>query len=182
MKIYTRTGDKGQTSLSGSERVGKNSGIINLIGTLDELNSFVGVLISSLPAKHPQKPFLEEIQSTNFQMGADIANSKSSDKQGSYEVSVLQLEQQMDLLDKELESLKNFILPGGSGSAAMSHVCRCVARRCERVFFAAAENTRLDDSIGRYINRLSDYFFVLARFLNQESGVDDILWRNSSIS
>jgi cob(I)alamin adenosyltransferase len=181
MKIYTRGGDSGKTSLFGGERVEKSDKRINLLGNLDELNSFIGVLSSGLSAEHSQKAFLTDIQSCIFTIGAEIANPNiQSSAQKNFEVFVLAFEQQIDALDENLKPLKNFILPGGHPLAAASHVCRSVTRRCERMFFElAAEDTILNTSAGRYLNRLSDYFFNLARSINNENGVEDVIWQQS---
>ncbi len=175
MKIYTRTGDKGQTSLFNGKRVGKSDDRISLLGTLDELNSFVGVLMSSIAPDHSQKKLLEDVQSHIFTIGSEVANPElDQEKLKDYEVYVVALEESMDLMDKSLDPLQNFILPGGTVSASNAHVCRTIARRCERAFFSVEAN--LNPSAGRFLNRLSDYFFVLARYLNKENKVEDVKW------
>ncbi len=177
MKIYTKTGDQGKTSLFDGSRVGKSTRRIDLLGHLDELNSHLGLLRSHLSPVHPQSEFIHEVQSTIFDIGSEIANPGV--KRGEYldlSDTIARIESSMDAMDQNLDTLRNFILPGGTKEASLSHICRTVARRCERMFFRLSEEIELNPSIGMLLNRLSDYFFVLARYLNAESKVNDIVW------
>lgn len=192
MKIYTRTGDNGQTSLFNGKRVSKASYTIDLLGTLDELNAAIGMLVSYNVENPEIADFLKQIQNLIFEIGAEIATPDIPlEKQKNFEEKVSRLEKQMDLMDAELEPLKNFILPGGSISSSQSHFCRVLARRCERVFFAIPDQQSQDTSaaktlhspnasIGQFLNRLSDYFFVLARYLNKREGIEDVLWKSEN--
>jgi cob(I)alamin adenosyltransferase len=179
MKIYTKTGDEGLTSLLSGKRVGKMDQRLAVYGTTDELNSFVGLLISGL--KSPI-PLLTEIQHSLFNLGSLVAcdDPVFLPRLAKLENHAIQnLETQMDLMQGQLPALKNFILPGGSLSASHAHLCRTIARRAERELAQwLSENPEpaLDINLLVYLNRLSDYFFVLARWLNQEQGQKDQLW------
>jgi len=176
MSVYTKTGDKGNTSLFDGSRVSKTNPRINLLGNLDELNSHVGVLISNLKDSNSNYAYLLNIQNTLFNIGSEIADPKiKEDSYKDYSKKTVQIEENIDNLDKNLEPLRNFILPGGSKESAYAHICRTVTRRCERLFFEIEENN--NTTIGNYLNRLSDYFFVLARVLNKENNLPDVLWK-----
>lgn len=183
MKIYTKTGDKGETSLFGGGRVKKNHPRVAAYGEVDELNSFVGVLLSSmakLSSEHQYQElfrFLLALQNRLFDLGAELATgdekflTKLTRRITSNDIS--DLEAAIDSMEKHLTPLKNFILPGGSHSASHAHVCRSVARRAERAMIEAGETPEL---LITYINRVSDYFFVLARYLNHLVGVAEPEW------
>lgn len=178
MAIYTKTGDKGETSLFDGTRVGKSNMRIDMLGALDELNAFFGLLRSTLPENHHQDEFLLRIQSALLDVGAEIANPrKRPDEYKDFDGYVKEMEESMDEMDKKLEPLYNFILPGGSPAASHAHVCRTTVRRTERLFFDLRKEFTLNDSIGRFLNRLSDYCFVLARSVNKELEVEDIAWK-----
>lgn len=177
MSVYTKTGDRGETSLFDGSRVGKSNKRIDLLGYLDEVNSFVGVLRSCVGEKNSELDFLHEVQALLLDIGAEVANPKvSSEKYKDFDKNAKNLEERIDEMDKSLDPLYNFILPGGSMAASYAHVCRTKIRKCERIFFELRRDIILNDSIGRFLNRLSDYFFVLARKLNKDQGVDDIAW------
>jgi cob(I)alamin adenosyltransferase len=173
MKIYTRTGDAGQTSLFGGARVGKDDARIEAYGTVDELNSFLGLA----RAVWPNGPIDEElayVQNDLFDIGAQLAAPGSDRFPGADAKRIEALEQRIDSMERELEPLKNFILPGGSPAAAHLHVARTVCRRAERRVVALQ-----DDAAGTsivYLNRLSDFLFVAARYANTKQGVADVLW------
>jgi cob(I)alamin adenosyltransferase len=168
MKIYTKSGDKGFTSLFDGSRVEKYSSNINLLGELDELNARIGIIISQKENK-----FLSEIQKLIFTISSEIANPNA--KLEDYSDFVIELEKNMDEMYKYLDELRNFILPGGSIVASNIHLCRTQTRKCERLFFEIGHKNK---TIGKFLNRLSDYFFVLARFENKKLGIDDIIWAN----
>ncbi len=186
MKIYTKSGDKGETSLFGGGRVKKNHPRVAAYGEIDELNSFVGVLVASLgqlpipPQQETSTPlvrFLHNLQNRLFDLGAELATGdekflKKLPRRIS-EFDVQLLEQAIDAMQENLKPLKNFILPGGSSAAAHAHVCRSVARRAERAMLATGE---VPMPLITYINRVSDYFFVLARHLNHLDGVTEPEW------
>lgn len=178
MKIYTKTGDKGQTSLIGGVRVAKYHPRIEAYGTIDELNSHLGYLLATaLP--EADKKLLQNIQDRLFTVGSLLASAPESKMivPDLTEEDIHVLEVRMDVLNEELPELKNFILPGGTKDAAMCHIARCVCRRAERLITHVAESEMLDDRIIPYINRLSDYLFVLSRKMVLDAHADEILWK-----
>ncbi|MEO8382086.1 MAG: cob(I)yrinic acid a,c-diamide adenosyltransferase [Acidobacteriota bacterium] len=176
MKIYTRTGDRGETSLFGGARVAKNDPRIEAYGTVDELSSYVGVArASGLPAECDV--VLEQVQRDLFDVGAHLASPGTSRFNGVDPQRVEELERAIDLMERELAPLTNFILPGGSPQAAHLHVARTICRRAERCVVALHDDTPATISSVIYLNRLSDYLFVAARFANHRAGVADVLWK-----
>ncbi len=178
MKIYTKTGDKGQTSLLSGERVAKFDNRIEAYGTIDELNSFVGLLGSS-KLKESDALFLELVQNSLFNIGSQLAvgKKKSSFKlQTIKEEHIVWLENEMDKIDAILPKLTSFVLPGGSQSVAYSHVCRSICRRAERLVVKLADDTEIDMNIIKFINRLSDYFFLLSRKIAFDFQIDEVVW------
>lgn len=169
MKIYTKTGDMGQTGLIGGVRVNKNDIRLEAYGTVDELNSFIGFLLAEITESYNTN-FLEEIQQHLFAIGSYLA---TDDKvAGELKQKFLPpteivdfIEHEIDQMDEKLPPLTNFILPGGSKSVALAHVCRTITRRAERRLFEMKTSHDVDNLIIIYFNRLSDYFFVLARHL-----------------
>ena len=176
MKIYTRTGDAGETSLFGGSRVGKSDPRIEAYGTIDELNSVIGVVRASWPSS-PIDPELHRVQSDLFDLGAFLASPGSDRYHGVAEFRVDDLEQAIDAMDAELPPLKQFILPGGSAAAAQLHVARTVCRRAERRVVGLGDSSEEMRTTIRYLNRLSDYLFVAARFANLRHGVSDVVWQ-----
>lgn len=180
-KVYTRTGDDGTTGLGGGQRVAKDSPRIAAYGTVDELNSAIGVALAvGLWAR--LEPALRGIQNELFHLGSDLCVLEQ-DKQRMpvpriENRHVLALERLMDELSAELPPLANFILPGGSLGAAQLHVARCVCRRAERQLVALARGETVGEDTLRYLNRLSDALFVMARYENKARGVPDILWNS----
>jgi cob(I)alamin adenosyltransferase len=172
MKIYTRTGDHGETSLFGGSRVPKNDPRIDAYGTVDELNSHLGV-VRSVWASSPLDDTLAAVQNDLFDLGAKLAAPGNERISGIAPDRAAALEQSIDAMEAELEPLRNFILPGGSPAAAHLHVARTVCRRAERLVVGIQES---DEAI-RYLNRLSDFLFVAARFANHRHGVTDVEWR-----
>lgn len=178
MKIYTKTGDKGQTSLFGGKKVSKTDIQIEAYGTVDELNTQVGLLLSEI-GDHPSQTLLKTTQSILFDVGSHLASDGTANQHLPLlkEEIVLKLEESMDNMTASLPELRSFILPGGNRRIALAHVCRTVCRRAERRVIALAENTETDISlIIKYVNRLSDYFFVLARALAFSDGIDEVRW------
>lgn len=181
MKVYTKTGDNGQTSLIGGKRVSKCCQRLESYGTVDELNAHIGVLATYCDDPHDTL-FLTDVQSVLFTVGGYLATD-TSEKEPSEGCTltadmVSAVEAEIDRLQEMLPPLRSFILPGGSRAAAMSHVCRTVCRRAERAILRLAESgADIDGNVEAYVNRLSDYFFVLARKLNFDNGVDDRAWR-----
>lgn len=190
MKIYTKTGDDGTTGLFNGERVEKFNGRVQAYGTVDELNSIVGIVISHLndtpihPDKQPKYHLLKEhltiVSHLLFNLGSDLAtplNPKPKHRVPRIkEENSLNLENWIDLYDESLEPLKKFILPGGSLPAAFLHQARTVCRRAERQIVKLAQETELNNLSIIFINRLSDYFFAAARFANFLSGKEDVKW------
>ncbi len=181
MKIYTKTGDHGETSLLGGTRVLKSHDLIDAYGDLDELNSFVGFALTAFPDswQHEKKLF-ESIQVNLFILGSQLACEK--EKRALFKLKTIEeteiqnLENEIDKMTKELEPLKNFILPGGSEVASRIHLCRTITRRVERKVIASFDESNQPENSVIYLNRLSDYFFCFARFANHQMGVADILW------
>jgi cob(I)alamin adenosyltransferase len=181
VKIYTKRGDAGQTDLFGGERVGKDIQRVAAYGDVDELNATVGVAAAG--ADPTLAEALQSIQSALFDLGAslatpDPAHRKKSGIAGVSPADVEALEHLIDQLEAPLEPLKTFILPGGSPSAAAFHVARTVCRRAERavVRLAATEGESVEEGALRYLNRLSDLLFVIARHENAREGVADVAW------
>jgi len=178
MKIYTRKGDAGTTSLIGGTQVAKFHYRIDAYGSADELNAQVGLLRDSL-ADNPVREFLYGIQNNLFMIGSILASDgKNQMKLPEIEESHIQtLENEIDRLEQTLPLLKNFILPGGHPLVAHCHICRTVCRRAERKTVQLNENERVNPDIITYLNRLSDYFFVLARKTAQDLGVEEVTWK-----
>ena len=183
MKIYTKTGDTGETSLFGGQRVKKSCLEIDAIGEVDELNGAIGVLVAVLSEKEVvvAKQPLETIQHRLFTVGANIAGVQMDLGTEFPHLTVRDvevLEAWIDRMESELPRLTQFILPGGSVAAAQSFLARAVCRRAERrIVDVQALYPRLDPLVPQYVNRLSDAFFVLSRFLNKTTGVAEVVWR-----
>jgi cob(I)alamin adenosyltransferase len=180
MKLYTKTGDKGQTSLIGGTRVAKNDVRIEAYGTVDELNSFIGLLTTyDIPSE--DKSFLQIIQNNLFVVGSYLATDMEKVeimKDSTFSIeNIKSIEQEIDRLDSDLPQLSSFILPGGSQSGTVSHICRTISRRSERRLFDMNESYKIDEQILIYFNRLSDYFFILSRYLTIKSGSEEISWK-----
>lgn len=181
MKIYTKTGDKGQTSLVGGQRVSKCCERLESYGTVDELNSHIGVLITYC-TDGQDAAFLTDVQGKLFVVGGYLAtdNSTREVRQGNIVTPemIATVEAEIDRLQQLLPPLRLFILPGGSRGSAYAHVCRTVCRRAERAILRLAETgAKVDECVTAYVNRLSDYFFTLARKLNVDANVEDVVWR-----
>ena len=175
MKIYTRTGDSGQTSLVGGKRVSKTHPRLEAYGTVDELSSHLG-LLSSLLTDHHHRQTILTIQQTLFSLSALLATEPESKWQPEplSPSHTEKLEAEIDHLQQQLPALHSFIIPGGSQAACQAHVCRTVCRRAERCILALTEEIEVSADVLRYVNRLSDYLFVLARHLNVSKGIQEI--------
>ncbi len=189
MKIYTGGGDRGKTGLFSGERVAKSNLQVEAYGDVDELNSTLGSLVAALPEKWVDiAVVLQSIQSDLFHIGAWLATTPSTQSKAGLEEfdekRVDFLENTIDGMEEQLRPLGAFILPGGHMSAAAAHVSRAVCRRAERRVVALMEQTQPDHlsaswrQLLRYLNRLSDYLFVLARWCNHRAGVDEPLWKS----
>jgi cob(I)alamin adenosyltransferase len=179
MKIYTKTGDKGQTSLIGGTRVPKHHLRIETYGTIDELNSYIGLVRDAFQHEHSRN-MLREIQDCLFTIGASLASDPVRSKMKIPDLTdsdVSLLEREIDAMSAQLPELKNFILPGGNIVASYCHITRCVCRRAERLVVQLSENEQVNEKILAYLNRLSDYLFVLARFIVFTERAEEILWK-----
>ena len=180
MKIYTKGGDKGTTALFGGTRLPKHHIRIESYGSVDELNSFIG-LVRDHVKEDQLRATLKSIQETLFTVGSHLAADPSKENLWLPEIKqeeVEMLEQGIDKMDEVLEPLKNFILPGGHPVVSHCHVVRCVCRRAERNVVALSEIEAIPPILIQYLNRLSDYFFVLARFLGKELGTAEVVWES----
>ena len=188
MKIYTKTGDKGETSLYGGTRVSKAAARVESYGTLDELNAFIGLAKAEISDEKVLNQ-LQKIQFDLFTVGSEaatptdkliLANGKNRLDLMISEEEISELEHWMDDLDGELEPLQFFILPSGGKAAASVHVCRTVCRRAERAMVYLNETEEVRPELIKYLNRLSDYLFILARYISKISGEKEDYWNPSA--
>jgi cob(I)alamin adenosyltransferase len=180
LKIYTKTGDNGSTSLLFGKRVSKSSLRIDCYGTVDELNSNLG-LLGDLENEKERKNFIREIQNNLFVIGSNLAcerKENSLSKINVYEIEVL--EDCIDQMNEELPELRHFIIPGGHQVVSICHICRTICRRAERIIVGLSEIEHIDSNIITYLNRLSDYLFVLSRKIGQELGVEEVKWKEKN--
>ena len=178
-KIYTRTGDDGTTGLGGGQRVSKSSQRVEAMGSVDELNAMIGVVLAAGLVERLVAP-LKRIQNELFHAGADLCR-REEDKEKSAGPriearNVTWLEELMDEMSEELDPLENFILPGGTAAAAQIHLARTVCRRAEREVRRLAESERIGEYVAAYLNRLSDALFVMGRIENKSAGVSEPQW------
>lgn len=180
MKIYTKTGDKGQTALIGGRRVSKAALRIDAYGTVDELNSWIG-LLRDQPINSGRKELLKEIQNRLFTVGAELATDPEKTTKRLMPAITpddsIVLEQAMDAMDAELPELRAFVLPGGHESVSVCHLARTVCRRAERLVITLNDESAVDEFVLQYLNRLSDYLFVLSRKMAQELNTEEVIWR-----
>ena len=179
MKIYTKKGDEGQTSLIGGTRVSKSVRRIDAYGTVDELNSYVG-WVRDLTESEEIARILIEIQDRLFTIGSHLASTPGKSKMVLPELTekdVLFLEEKIDRMNEKLPEMKSFVLPGGHPTVSCCHVARCVCRRAERIVVSLTETSEVEPLILKYLNRLSDYLFVLARLLAQNLNAKEIPWK-----
>lgn len=178
MKIYTKKGDKGTTQLIGGKRVSKNNSRIEAYGTIDELNSYIG-LVRDQDMDEQSFDMLVETQDRLFTIGALLANDGASNKMKLPlidEKDIHLLEKEIDKMNKDLSEMKSFILPGGNTTVSYCHIARCICRRAERLVVDLPETILQFDLILKYLNRLSDYLFVLSRFLTKKLNAKEIPW------
>ncbi len=178
MKIYTRTGDNGTTSLFGAGRVKKDDPRVEAYGTIDELNSILGVA-RAVSKSDEISEIIQEVQNYLFTLGADLATPLNVESRKVKRISrsdVERIEIFIDEIDSKLEPLKNFILPGGTFLASLLHFARTVCRRAERRIVYLSEREKINEQVIPFVNRLSDLLFVLARYANKIENVDDIKW------
>jgi cob(I)alamin adenosyltransferase len=180
-KIYTKTGDLGRTSLIGGTKVPKSNIRIDSYGTIDELNSYVG-LVGDYTTDEVTKAVLKEIQDRLFTIGSSLACDPDKEQlmriPDLKEQDITLLENEMDKMNAVLPVMKNFILPGGHVAVSTAHITRCVCRRAERLCVSMQENNSfVEPLVLKYLNRLSDYLFVLARYIGHNLEVDEIVWK-----
>ncbi len=181
MKIYTKTGDKGQTSLFGGKRVGKDNIRIECYGFVDELNSILGIAHTKID-NNDLRNIIIKIQNQLFNVGADLASPLTDNEEKLYvkrvDISYTKyLESKIDYFEEQLEPLKNFILPGGNESASYLHFARTVCRKTERLAVTLNKTENINENVLKYLNRLSDLLFVLARYSNHLEGIPDLIWQ-----
>jgi len=180
MKIYTKTGDTGTTSLFGGQRVRKSHFRIDAYGTVDELNAYIG-LLRDQEVNLPIKETLIEIQNKLFTIGSILATEPGNEKVRVPQLNehdVILLEKEIDGIDMQLPPIRNFVLPGGHLSVSFGHVARTVCRRAERLVVALDEQEKIDPLVIRYLNRLSDYLFVLCRKMASDLGIIETPWKS----
>lgn len=175
MKIYTKTGDKGQTGLYSGKRLSKAHIRVEAYGTVDELNSFVGLLRDNLTDNDLRDRLLAQ-QNLLFALGAAMADDRPGQAYQLPENAATDLEQHMDEMNEALPKMTHFILPGGHPTVSHTHLCRTICRRAERRTVELAESVEMDEGIVIYLNRLSDWFFVLGRFVSLKLGVEEVKW------
>ena len=177
-KIYTKTGDKGETALLGGTRVPKNHIRIEAYGTVDELNSWLGQIRDCVSKEHEAEIY--KIQNYLFTVGSHLATTPTKDVKMSLpdlkEEEITFLEEKIDSMEKTLPELTNFVLPGGDANASKIHIARCVCRRAERISVALTIEESIDQLIVQYLNRLSDYLFVLSRFVLKSNDGTEVIW------
>ena len=179
MKVYTKKGDQGQTGLIGGTRVSKSNQRIDAYGTVDELNSFMG-LLRDTAINESFKDEIIEIQERLFTIGSWLASDPEKSKMELPEIKeedITRLENSMDKMDEELEPMKFFVLPGGHQTVSYCHIARCVCRRAERLVVELDQNFSQNPLILMYLNRLSDYLFVYSRYLTKHLGAEEIPWK-----
>ena len=180
-KIYTKTGDKGKTSLIGGTKVFKSDLRIETYGTVDELNSHIGFVTDYTPDEH-QRDVLKQVQDRLFVIGSSLACDPDKET-GMHipdlnEEDIILLEKEIDSMNERLPPMKHFILPGGHAAVSSTHIARCVCRRTERLCVNMQQDELfVEPLIIKYVNRLSDYLFVLARFTAQELHVSEVIWK-----
>jgi cob(I)alamin adenosyltransferase len=181
MKIYTKKGDKGSASLLSGTRVSKAHLRLEAYGSIDELNSYLGLLRDAAGAIMDVQ-LIPKIQSHLFTIGSILANDSSQIKlPGIIEADLTELEVSIDEMEKELEPLRNFILPGGHIVNSYAHIARCVCRRAERQTVRLNQEVEVEDLILAYLNRLSDWLFVFARLASKKTGTSETIWKNRSL-
>lgn len=179
--LYTRTGDAGTTSLVGGERIEKDSVRLEAYGTLDELSSFLGLIAANPDCTSEVKGQLYEIQNMLFNIGCYLATSVKEgthpEVNGMTKEDISKVESWIDALDEQVPPLRAFVLPGGSRAAAETHMARTICRRTERRVITLANMEYVSQDVIKYLNRLSDYLFVLARYFNFITGISEITWK-----
>ena len=179
MKIYTKTGDTGTTGLFGGGRVSKSHYRVEAYGTVDELNAYIG-MVRDQEVNQKRKAILVDIQNHLFSIGADMATAHDAGKAKIPKLSeedITQLENEIDQMEETLPAMRHFVLPGGHIATSFCHIARCVCRRAERLTVALDQKEAINPLTIKYLNRLSDYLFVLSRKISQEVGAEEIPWK-----
>jgi len=180
LKIYTGFGDEGKTRLYGGQIVDKDNLRVEVYGTIDELNSVIGVVVTHIENKRLIED-LQDIQNRLFEISAELATPEAGNINSEDPVinnqNIKEIEKKIDNLDNQLDPLKNFILPGGSQGASFCHLARTICRRAERTLISLNKVELINSRIIVFINRLSDFLFVVARFINKEQNIDDLPWK-----
>lgn len=177
MKIYTKTGDDGTTGVQGGKRISKSNLRIQAYGTVDEINASLGLVLSKKLDGNLEK-LLKNIQNDLFVVGSDLSNPDLKNMENRVTSEMIEsLEKNIDLIEKELPPITNFILPGGHEIASLIHISRTITRRAETQVIALNEKERINDQCKKYLNRLSDLLFVIARMINKKNGFEDIIWK-----
>ena len=177
MKIYTKTGDDGNTGLQGNFRIAKSHPRIMAYGTVDEANAAIGIVLTNVLDEDVSQ-LLSQIQNDLFLLGSDLSNQNLNDLKNRVSLEMIQkLEKSIDLFELELSPLTNFILPGGNLAAAQTHQVRTIVRRAETLVVKLSDKDEINSNCIKYLNRLSDLMFVLGRLINKRKGIEDILWK-----
>jgi len=177
MKIYTKTGDDGTTGVQGGKRISKSNLRIKAYGVIDELNATIGLVLSK-KFDDDIEDLLRNIQNDLFVVGSDLSNPDLSNMKNRITAEmVANIEKNIDRLENELPPITNFILPGGHEVASLIHIARTIARRAETIVISLNEKEKINDECKKYLNRLSDLLFVIARIVNKKNGFSDIIWK-----
>ena len=177
MKIYTKTGDDGNTGLQGNFRIAKSHPRIMAYGTVDEANASIGIVLTNVLDEDVSQ-LLSQIQNDLFLLGSDLSNQNLNDPKNRVSLEMIEkLEKSIDLFELELSPLTNFILPGGNLAAAQTHQVRTIVRRAETLVVKLSDKDEINSNCIKYLNRLSDLMFVLGRLINKRKGIEDILWK-----
>ena len=177
MKIYTKTGDDGNTGLQGNFRIAKSHPRIMAYGTVDEANAAIGIVLTNVLYDDVSQ-LLSQIQNDLFLLGSDLSKQNLNDLKNRVSLEMIEkLEKSIDLFELELSPLTNFILPGGNLAAAQTHQVRTIVRRAETLVVKLSDKDEINSNCIKYLNRLSDLMFVLGRLINKRKGIEDILWK-----
>ena len=177
MKIYTKTGDDGNTGLQGDFRISKSHPRIIVYGTVDEANAAIGVVLTNTLDEDVSQ-LLNQIQNDLFLLGSDLSNQNLNDLKNRVTLEMIEkLEESIDIFESELPPITNFILPGGNIAAAQIHQVRTIVRRAETLLVKLSDKDEINSNSIKYLNRLSDLMFVMGRLINKRNGVEDIIWK-----
>ena len=177
MKIYTKTGDNGTTGLQGGKRISKSNLRIIAYGAVDEINAIIGVTLSN-KIDDDVATLLTKIQNDLFLVGSDLSNPDLSINKNRVTAEMIEnIEKNIDVLEKELPPITNFVLPGGHETASLLHLARTITRRAETNVISLDVNEKVNEECKKYLNRLSDLFFVIARTINKRNGINDVIWK-----